>query len=127
MNKKLVITRPEWARGSRPGTDGNYLLDNEGKMCCLGFAGKQLCNLPDERLLDSGTPAHLGDAFCNGLSWLLEEVESEAGEPTGSLEDSADCQHLMDVNDASSTSDAEKEAEIIKTFALHGVDVTFEG
>ena len=126
MNKKLVITRSKWARGDSTGKYSNYLLNRSDKMCCLGFAGKQLCDLPDERLLDSGTPAHLGNAFCNGLSWLLEEVENDKGEPTGDIEDSLDCQHLMDTNDNGSTSDAEKEAEIIKVFAEHGVDVTFE-
>ncbi|HEY5268173.1 MAG TPA: hypothetical protein VII94_03485 [Candidatus Saccharimonadales bacterium] len=111
----------------RPGTEENYLLDKDGKMCCLGFAGRYLCNLPDERLLDSGTPAHLGDAFWQGLPWLLQEAENIHGEPIGTLEDSYECKELMYVNDDSMCSDAEREVIIIETFAEYGIDVTFEG
>lgn len=121
MNKKLVITRSTWARGDN--IEPNSLLNTEGMMCCLGFAGKQLCNLPDERLLDTGTPAHLGSAFTNGLSWLLEESEDGT---FPSFKDSDDCQVLMDFNDDSIISDAKREETIIEIFAKHGVDVTFE-
>lgn len=67
--KTLKITRSKWLRDN--GNDPEYiglLLNDEGGMCCLGFACKQLAGMEDKELLDLGTPASVFDNYYPNVS-----------------------------------------------------------
>jgi len=51
---KFVIDRSVWYRGQ----DGASLLMEDGKMCCLGIAGRA-CGIPDDVLLEVGEPGEM--------------------------------------------------------------------
>lgn len=51
---EFTIDRNKWIRGE----DGATLLNQDGRMCCLGIAAKA-CNIPDEAIREVGEPGEL--------------------------------------------------------------------
>jgi hypothetical protein len=70
MGEKRVLTidRSKWRRGG--GSEINHpdgptrLLNERGKMCCLGFDALA-CGLPPEAIQDKGEPGEIDDALRN--------------------------------------------------------------
>lgn len=118
--KKLVIDRQTWSRGFTLNGEINSLLLPNGSKCCLGFAGKQLCNISDERMLDMPDPESLGMDFENGMPWSVWMGVS------GQARHSFDIESLIDINDDEGISDSDREEKITAIFAQHDVDVIFE-
>ena len=116
----LTIQRSKWLRGNDG--DGSCLLDNDGKMCCLGFYAKALgaedsqifavtipqdCDSPEREKIFSER---------SGGRWILSE--DGAG-------DSHDAVELIVQNDSNYLTEEEREWSIQELFARHGVEVVF--
>jgi hypothetical protein len=115
--KKLVINRKKWLRG--PDRD-SMLLDDHGRMCCLGFAARQLCGAKPKDIRGHSSPASKPDVFETDLAWLIKKSR---GLP---IQDSTVGNHLMSINDQSEgITDAKRERRIAAIFKKKGVRVTF--
>ena len=58
--KELVIDRKKWVRGGSGGKYGDSeLLNDLGRMCCLGFYCKSFYEFSDDAMLNVGMPVDL--------------------------------------------------------------------
>lgn len=112
--KKFTVRRSKWLRGKGDG----YLLNDEGKMCCLGFAVNQICKVPKKKLLDTFRP-------CDVL-----ESTKETTFTTISYENVIIDKHFVEeaieVNDDSTISDSGREELLTEIFKENGIKVTFK-
>ena len=115
--KSFTISRSKWLRG----TNDTCLLNAEGKMCCLGFYALA-CFLQEKDIFERFTPEEIYDVKQMWDSFLVCEHPANDG---GGLVNSKTCTHLMDTNDGLTSTDDEKEKEIVALFKSQGVDVTF--
>lgn len=111
--EKLVIDRKKWGRTA---TGGN-LLNNEGKMCCLGFQCRAVGFKPKE-IRGKGMPADV-DVSAKRLQKVAWLVDGSEGNSTVVAE------KLALINDDWDTTDKQKEKAITKLFANNGIEVTF--
>jgi hypothetical protein len=116
---KLVIDRSKWLRGE--GAEDSYLFrPSDGKMCCLGFYGSA-CKLNTEQMAARGTPYNVSEpdkTWTASAHWLFNSAFSDA---------SSTCFRLMEANDNEELPAEEREEDIIRLFAEHGVEVEFVG
>lgn len=127
MINEFTIDRSMWLRGREPG--GSYLLrEIDGKRCCLGFY-LEACGVPDDQLRGYAAP---GSVYRNRAEyrdlvpkWLIGPPWHRLSDDPADAVNSITAQYLMEVNDATDSTDAEREALIAKTFADHGVEVHF--
>lgn len=113
---KLTIERSKWLRG---GGDDAFLLNLDGKMCCLGFLGK-VCGYEDSAIRLYTSPATLSNpelfpqAFnpCLNDRFLINVNTKLVDE-------------LIDVNDSESISEQERENRITELMLSGGVEVIF--
>lgn len=113
--KAFEIERSKWSRGK--GNDVyNYLLDAEGKMCCLGFYALA-CGFSTNEIQDIESPEQV--SRCNWDTFLV----SKGFRTDKQTEDAAT---LMATNDSSKISDEERESIITDIFKKHNIDVTFK-
>lgn len=112
---KLVIDRKKWGRGELFG----MLLNDAGKMCCLGFLGLA-CGLPENVIRDVAMPANVfgKSAKRNNDKWAKM---INRGDDSTRLAKS-----LAVINDNTNTSDKQKERKITQKFKTIGVDVKFK-
>lgn len=112
----LTIVRSKWLHGEG-GLRSELLRESDGKMCCLGFYGIA-CGIDAEDLLGVAEPESADehdddtDYRHDWPHWLFEF---------------GDCGALIGRNDSSDPeySDAQREADIARLFAKHGVTVVF--
>ena len=103
---RFEVKRSNWLRGE--GDMDSYLLRaKDGKMCCLGFLGRS-CGWSDDALKDRRTPVVFG--FVPDFPDALDLRALDAA---------------MHLNDNASITDQEREAELVKLFAQHGIEVVF--
>jgi len=88
------------------------LLDEEGRMCCLGFYSVA-CGLQEDQILNIGTPAHVAP-LPEEMEWLIDEKGHN----------SAECNVLMRTNDQ--RDDNDRERLIAFYFDLRDIAVTFK-
>ncbi len=100
---KLVIARDRWLRGTGIGC----LLDNQGKMCCLGFLLKAQ-GVPDEALLNH--PFYPVSPHCWPSSTNLRVLDD-----------------LTRTNDAAYVTGEDREAWIIEGMKHLDVECEFAG
>lgn len=114
---KLVIDRKKWGRGELFG----MLLNDAGKMCCLGFLGLA-CGLPENVIRDVAMPANVfgKSAKRNNDKWA-KMINRGGGDDSTRLAKS-----LAVINDNTNTSDKQKERKITQKFKTIGVDVKFK-
>lgn len=116
--KKLVIDRERWLR-SRLGEEDvdGYLLDHDGKMCCLGFDCRFIQGIEPNCLLGIGNPS--------------DPDTEEQSPPIPCSLSKNDISEAIAVNDRNGQykkiPDAEQERLIAEIFARNGVEVVFEG
>lgn len=128
--KKLVITRSKWFRGKMDGRssllidpeDSYSITENVGKMCCLGFYGRQICGLNLKDLRGQGTPEDV-------KKWpsddpLVIKPTSQQGYPY--TLDSTICHEMVKTNDNKKITEKQREARLTKLFKKIGVNVTFK-
>lgn len=124
--KEFVIKRSEWMRGPYPqGVCASLLYNKDdgppegdhygGKLCCVGIYGRAL-GIEDTLLRGAAQADDLPSFF---PEWLVSE--DELGYP----EASAAARYLYDTNDSKLALPWEREESIRKTFAEHGIEVTF--
>lgn len=123
---KLTIDRSRWLRGD-PQTSA--LLDAAGRQCCLGFF-MSACGVDDADIEDWGLPCETPVAEERRLpeqaKWLVNEyTEDDEPQPLLHVVDSTTVSKLIEANDASLRSEADREAQIADLFAVHGVNVEF--
>lgn len=76
--RNLVIDRNIWFRGQ--GSKESKLLNDNGKMCCVGIYLKA-CGVPEEDILNVRTADELADEFSNKnklpeeAKWLFDFVQ----------------------------------------------------
>jgi hypothetical protein len=102
---EFTIDRAKWGK--------HMLLDENGKMCCLGFLSLA-CGVPSDELLFTTHPEH---------KWPVnnEFKRDEFGHSTelGRI--------LAGINDGNNYSLSDKEDRITNIFADNGIKVTFIG
>lgn len=127
--EELEIKRSKWIRGvSHVEKVYSYLLrSSDGKMCCLGFYLRS-CGLSAEDIRGVSSPQQANGNTMNYPKdnpkipkWLLGEKPT----PGDYRNNSEAGKKLMDINDATSLGEIEREEEIKKRFAEHGVNITF--
>lgn len=106
--KKFTVRRSKWLRG----TDHGRLLDEEGKMCCLGFGVNQICRVTKKDLLDKTRPSNV--LFRNTPFTHCEG------------EDRVFIEKVIDINDSEVISDSVREKRLTKIFKENGIKVTFK-
>ena len=123
LPKTLVIDRARWLRGDGDGK----LLDENGKMCCLGFLSRAIGYAPREiryKLDPTGIvrarPSKRALRFGALLAWPDKD---DPGRPSRSVV----CDLLVHTNDDAGMSDRAREARIERLFARVGVKVRFVG
>lgn len=119
--QKLIIKRSEWLRGE--GSDGSYLYRREdGKRCCLGFLGKQLCGITDEQMAGKEMPNAL--PLCDWLPKMLDlDADSTPFDPI--LINSIITAYLSINNDRVMMSEEEREKNIAQLMIQLDVEVVF--
>lgn len=121
--KTFTITRSEWYRGRAH--SALYRDTDTGPMrCCLGFYGNQLCDLSNEAMENLTCPEKTLPFLTDGITWgaLIAPPNINA---RNCLHDSDACCLIMNVNDASNYSEAERETTLTTLFAEIGVTIQF--
>ena len=118
---QLIIQRSKWYHG-KTGV-GSKLLRADGFMCCLGFFALAL-EATKEEILNKTAPFDMvemtSNVFEEKADWLFKKRED--GSPR---DNSETCCCLMKVNDNDLTIEKDREIEIARIFAAHGVEVVF--
>lgn len=123
MKKTYTIDRRTWSRGRTE--TGSLLLGPDGRQCCLGFVCEQM-GVPREKLANMATPKslfalHILTLVTPPLELLVKRDDYDDSIVHTSLTSTA-----MVINDASSITDAEREAWLIELFAEHNVRLVFK-
>lgn len=135
----LVIDRNRWARGKKNGLSS--LLNDDGNMCCLGFAALQITGLSETDIQGFGQYEELTDHTDHLLEHGTPFCEPYHGEhdydPT--IMDTKFHNQAVEINDfelGNSTiyfgtrdvlveSEEDREEQLTKLFKENGIDVTF--
>ena len=112
--ESFVVERSRWLRGSPAGT----LLDEEGKMCCLGFYARA-CGFSEEDI--KGIPSPFSLVYTKKIPWETKLLKDAAT----NLCSSEACRDAIRTNDNECLRDPEREADLIDTFNSIGVTLTF--
>ena len=112
---KLVIDRSKWGAGG--------LLNDDGKMCCLGFASKA-CGASEDEIGGLAFPPHSFVGKYNMPPWMCcnEKCTDTRCRPAAVLGHAA----AAGIND-SSIPESEKEERLAKLFAANGIELSFIG
>jgi hypothetical protein len=111
----FVVERSKWLRGSPNGC----LLNNEGKMCCLGFYARA-CGFEPEDIRNVNSPFTL--VYQDQFNWDTKLLVSD---PHFGRTSSESCKDAITTNDSEEIADPEREADLTDTFNQMGVTVTF--
>jgi hypothetical protein len=111
--KSLIINRDRWVRGggTKPEFGTTELLNNKGRMCCLGF----FCvatGVSSNALSGKESPCDLK----THIPMLTDPI---------TLENTQFAIQAIEVNDAA-IDEPEREREIVKLFKSHGVKLQFK-
>lgn len=109
---KVKVYRDSWSRGTY-----SKLLDEKGKMCCLGFVCKTL-GVTDEEMLDVIAPDCIADTGKVGP--LIE------GEHEDEIVNTEWVTDAVDINDADDIDDTEREADLLRLCERADAPVQFE-
>jgi hypothetical protein len=115
--KSFTVRRKKWARGGINGEAA--LLNDEGCMCCLGFAACQISRIPKTILFDEGEPN--GVYKSNSFLTVLEKLEDDSTEVSNN--DLAN--RAMAINDDTDISDKMREAKLKRLFRKHKIIINF--
>lgn len=112
--KRFTVKRSKWARGGQNGS--SLLLNQQGSMCCLGFAANQISCILKKKLALAACP----DEVFKGASFLTR-LDDEGYVVDNKLSDEA-----IEINDSHLINDNEREEQLKKLFRKHGIIVTFK-
>lgn len=114
---KLTIKRSKWYRGN--GEVESMLLNENGKMCCLGFLAIK-CNLKKKEIRWQPSPI---DVFRDGAQFTSNTFAKLIDE--GKYFNSPISVQLMSANDDAYIKGSKRESLIKKLMGKIGVDVRF--
>lgn len=121
LTKVVKINRAKWRTGGhnegQSGEGETRLLNQEGYMCCLGFASHQIGKMAKETLEGAIMPSSLGRV----ISPLVKR--SESGKCINTRF-SNECAHL---NDSNSITRKQREYRLKRKFNAQGIDLQFVG
>lgn len=113
--KRFTVRRSKWRRGGPKNihTMGyTNLLNEQGFMCCLGFACNQICRIPKKKLLGESLP----DKVIGNESTFVDRHGVNKNFVYTAVR----------INDASYINDKVREARLKKLFKENGILVTFK-
>ncbi len=113
---ELVIDRSKWMRGAL--VNETCLLDEDGKMCCLGFYALA-CGAGKDEIRNVFEP----DGLAFHVPGLTERGEGEAG----ILRNTAFTRSAVPINDTRSMGEDQREEALIDLFKENDVSLSFEG
>lgn len=113
--KEFTVQRSKWLRGNM---NISRLLNNKGKMCCLGFYSKA-CGIQNEDIKNISAPEDISNNVSKNWKTRLLKFNNRVN--------TAKCFKLMQINDSSSINDEERERRLTKQFKILGIKVNFVG
>lgn len=125
---KFRVNRKKWARGGKNGIEhGNYLLNNRGTMCCLGFLAKA-CGYESKTIKGKSMPEQVvysvkSDLFPTGLVKDVKPLDLY----DMPKRDTRQCGRIASCNDKEAITDEVREARLKKLFATINIEVEFFG
>jgi hypothetical protein len=117
--QKLIIKRSEWLRGEGPSYSYLY-RSSDGKRCCLGFLGNQVCGFTDAEMSNKAMPSAL--PLSNWPSKMLRENDEDR---FGPLIDSTITTNLSNANDSKFLPDEGREDRISRLMTELDIAVEF--
>src|SRR5277367_909081 len=120
--KTFTVDRSKWLRGKGP--EDSSLLNQKGKMCCLGFYA-EACGLDRKFIRHLKSPAAAVTAskedftlHKSGVIWKTELVNRNG--------DSATCYQMMAVNDNEDIKDDVRETKLTALFKKLNIKIKFK-
>lgn len=121
----IVIDREKWARKTEGLDKGpSRLLNDQGNMCCLGFAMKQ-CGCSNKKLLGISKPDQVINSYRRKTIANNPLVAALTLAVGPGYRNSVLTGRLVAINDNQHTTDAEKELVITRLFKEDGFNVEF--
>jgi hypothetical protein len=108
---KFIVDRKTWYRGK--GIKDSRLLREDGKMCCIGFVGKQ-CGVPDTDLLGIGNVTVGLQGHGLFPAWVRNTLTSIS------------IRNAYSTNDSEDLTDSEREAQLKEIFLREGDEIEFQ-
>jgi hypothetical protein len=131
MSEKLIpltIERSRWARGGKNGESA--LLNDDGNMCCLGFACKVL-GFKDSTVKNHGVPSDLVNSAGSGSAQRHRGLRAgklvESGSADEGWYDTAPVDKALTINDDNTISDKMREYRLTPILRKLGFKVRFVG
>jgi hypothetical protein len=114
--KTITVDRKKWARGGKNGDA--CLLNDQGNMCCLGFAARQISRISRSALADAGMPC---DVYMKPS--FLTEIDTSSN--PNEVQDNALSRAAANFNDDLKISDKMREYKLTRLFKKHGIKIRF--
>tara|TARA_R110000782_G_scaffold184388_2_gene274611 strand:- start:1042 stop:1404 length:363 start_codon:yes stop_codon:yes gene_type:complete len=118
--KTVEIHRAKWARGKLNGDAA--LLNDDGNMCCLGFACQQLLGLTDDQMRHLGEPHEA----INALHGHDDTVFTTFKEERSINQNNDFALEAMRINDSEQMEESLREINLTKLFLDNQLEITFE-
>ncbi len=129
--EKLIIDRARWRTGGdnipNTGIGKTRLLNEEGYMCCLGFACEQ-SGVPKDVILDKASPSCISEEseeFTHEYDEALLNSRLLSQNVKGFFINSDLSETAMNINDSISLTIERREFEIEELFGGYGIKVEF--
>lgn len=139
--EKLIIDRKRWLCGKlgaykgkfggfSPGETSQLYRANDRRMCCLGFAARQLYGAKVNDIIGKRDPGETNNTKIEWPKWLLADPKCvgliNSTEYVG-LGNYIECNLLMKINDNIDLNSKEREKKVREMFAKHDIKVVFRG
>lgn len=121
--RKIRINRARWRAGEGGaytescGSGSTELLNQEGFMCCLGFATQQLARKKKYLILNEGDPST--------LDFVVKPLNKRLDDGTIVLDELSNA--AITINDCEHTRLEQKEKELTELFAKYNLKLEFFG
>lgn len=118
---KLTITRSEWYRGQV----NSMLLKSDGKKCCLGFYALAL-GATEDQIRGQFCPNDVATEVAWPSGFVIPPLNTSiGGHVTTRYSNSGNACDLIFINDHSTLTEKDREAQLTEEFAKIGVEVEF--
>jgi len=115
--RRLTIQRSKWLRGAK---DGSCLLNDEGRMCCLGFSARYNFKWAKDDILGVATP----DGYSKKRE-IYKDCSLLKESKSGLIVDSEFASSAININDSSLIRGKIREQKLIKLFKENGINLKF--
>jgi hypothetical protein len=131
----IIVKKKKWSRGNYPnfkcgGNGGNLLNGDDNKMCCLGFACRQL-GLKPKDIMDVGMPSglHFGYDHNKRTDEFMKKIEvlvNQRGKKDDRYyEDRSFVKKAAKLNDDPDITDEVRMTKLTALFKKNGHNITF--